>query len=176
MALEERGTKHNTSVHHAYHCTMYTNVTNVHTPLAPMYSVHHTMTCTPKVAAGMHLARRGVGGAWLPCQPFTKFQILTNREDTNFTNEYTKRNRQLRMQVFCKTLVSGFHWFGNRKFPQGFHWFGNRKFPEDMSSVPRLESLTFQRELQSPHSDNFSQIHQKYAFQKSQEQPTIWTS
>ena len=104
----------------------------------------------------------------MPCQPFTKFQILTNREDTNFTNEYTKRNRQLRMQVFYKTFVSGFHLFGNRKFPQGFHWFGNRKFPEDMSSVPRLESLTFQRELQSPHSDNFSQIHQKYAFQKSQ--------
>ena len=116
----------------------------------------------------------------MPCQPFTKFQILTNREDTNFTNADTKRNRQLQMQVFYETFVSGFHWFGNRKFPrgfhwfgnrkfpQGFHWFGNRKFPEDMSSVPRLESLTFQRELQSPHSDNFSQIHQKYAFQKSQ--------
>ena len=60
--------QHCVNVHQCHRCT-YTMGTNV----------HHTMTCTPKVAAGMHLARRGVGGAWLPCQPFTKFQTFKCR-------------------------------------------------------------------------------------------------
>ena len=62
---------HITSLYHVHQCHQCTYTMDS--------NVHHTMTCTPKVAAGMHLARRGVGGAWLPCQPFTKFQTFKCR-------------------------------------------------------------------------------------------------